>query len=243
MISKEQMSIIYKSSYFVEGNSTVTITEKELTNQQEDLKCVKLSGIDGNFFQICPEWLKDHNEPYQTKVNELKLLRRDCDSIVFVEHKGKKYALWIELKTGYNAATKDAMFQIVGSYIRSKCYLNAFDGYESDEYIELAVVVGHQKKEECLTSTVNSAIMENKRAIGDNMATKADLLAQKYRRQLIASNEVTLLDGKDFDLDKLPLASTVVFDKLPFVHEIVDGQECEVDFESVLKKIASYVDD
>lgn len=237
MINKQQMEMIYNSRYFVEGSSMVTINEKELTNLQDDLRCVKLTGIDGSFLQIYPEWLKDHSKPYQAKVNDLKLMRRDCDSIVFIEHKGKRYALWIELKTGYNNATKEAMFQIVGSYIRSKIYLNAFAGYQSDDYIELAVVIGHKPGEKNLTSSGNSSVMGNKRAFCKGMETKSDVLARNYRRKLISNGEITLLKAKDFELDKLPFVQSVTFDVLPFVHEVVDGQECEIDIESVLQKI------
>lgn len=236
MITKKELSAIYRNDYFMEGTGEISIKETNLTNPNSDLKSLKLTGIDGKYLQISPQWLKDSNEPYNAKFNQLKLFRRDCDSIILMNHKGVQYALWLELKSGFDSATKEAMFQLVGSYIRSKTYLNAFSDFVSDHFVELAVVVGHPKKDDDISASGNDMVLGVKRQHTPKNATSIESLVTKYRRKLLTKN-ITNLVAADFEVDRMPFAPSVTFDKLPFVHIVTEGQDCKMSIDDILKNL------
>lgn len=235
IISKSDLSTVYAEKYFTEGESSVSIIEHNRT-KDDDLETVRIVGIDGHYLQIKDCWLKDSSKPYRAEFAGLKMFRKDCDSIVLLNHKGSNYAIWMEMKSGYEGATKSAMFQIVGSYIRTKSYLNAFSAYKEDDYKELALVIGHCKQSLEDESSENELIMCNKRMI-TSCETKTDSLAQQYRRKLVANEGVTMLSGKDFAFDILPLRSSVLFRELPLVHFAVEGTSVNIDIEKLLEKL------
>lgn len=66
IISKSTLSEIYNKKYFEEGKDKIVIKETNLSNPNEDVKEIVLSGVDGEYLFINPEWLKDSAQPYNS---------------------------------------------------------------------------------------------------------------------------------------------------------------------------------
>ena len=235
IISKSTLSEIYNKKYFEEGKDKIVIKETNLSNPNEDVKEIVLSGVDGEYLFINPEWLKDSAQPYNSLWKGMNLFRRDCDAIILLHHNNNHYMLWVELKSGYSAVVKEAMFQIIGSYMRSKSYLNVFPDFSNVKYKELAVVVGHGETSNDNDDNVNTEVWANKKNQMEVKSVKDDLII-KYRRKLKANNGITSISGHDFGMEKMPLSASVKVDELPLIHIVVEGQYDTININEIIER-------
>lgn len=236
MISKGELSTIYKDCYFEESNSNIIISEQNPNDISKDLQELTITGLRGTYLKISPKWLNDSIEPYHAVWHNYKLFRRDCDSIILLNHDGQNYIIWIELKSSFNEVLKTALFQIVGSYMRSKSYLNAFSTFKQEDYKELSIIASHPINEQSSTDG-NTVVIDNKKLFTGKDKDKNLLLAQKYRRKLKVGGSLMIIEGTDFDLDQLPLESSVVLTKLPLVHLEANGKSLSVDINTIVNKV------
>lgn len=236
MISKGELSTIYKDCYFEESNCDIFIQEQDPNDISKDLQELTITGLRGSFLRISPKWLKDSKGPYNAEWNNYKLFCRDCDSIVLLNHDGQNYIVWIELKSSFNEVLKTALYQIVGSYMRSKSYLNAFSTYKQGDYKEISIIASHPDNKHS-SADGNAIVFDNKKLFTGNDKDKKVLLAQKYRRKLKAGGALMIIEGTDFELDQLPLKSSVVLSKLPLVYLEADGKSLSVDINTIVNKI------
>lgn len=234
MISKEELCKVYRSEYFDEGEDNIVITENNLTNPDSDLKEVSVSGINGRYLKISSDWLKDTCQPYQAKCNGLSILRKDCDSVFLFTHNEEEYIVWMELKSGFDSATSKAMFQLIGSSIRSKSYLNAFPSFSTHERHELCVVVSHPDDSDAEKTEM---VKNNKRLFLPKDVSSSDRLSSEYRRKLRAGKGRAILKAEDFLLDKMPIADDCKFKSMPLLHLTVEGQKAAIDVSDLLKCI------
>ena len=238
MISKAQLTAVYRDTYFVEDTGDLVITERGVTNKGNDLERVTINGLTGKYLQILPNWLKDTSEPYQKLWHDCPLLRRDCDSVLLLQHNGVEYVMWIELKSGYSSATSDAMFQIVGSSIRAKSYLNTFAEYRQSEREEVGLIVSHPlQTNDVSMENGNEDVMANKRGFVPGALSKKEILIRNYRRELKANKGNAVLKSEDFSLGNLPLDRSCKFERLPLIHVTLDGVEGELDIDDVLARL------
>lgn len=234
MISKGELSTIYQDCYFEESHSDIIIREHKPNDISKDLQSLTITGLRGTYLRISPEWLKDSKEPYNAAWHNYKLFRRDCDSIILLNHDGQNYIIWVELKSSFKEVLNSALYQIVGSYMRSKSYLNAFSAYKQEDYKELSIITSHPIDKQCYNDE-NTIIIDNKKLFTGK--DKKVLLAQKYRRKLKAGGALMIIEGTDFELDQLPLKSSVVLTKLPLVYLEADGISLSVDINTIVNKI------
>lgn len=240
MITKTDLTRIYSSEFFEDGEtSNIVVRESQLTNRGVDLEEVCLNGISGYWLKISPNWLKESCGPYRSKVNGLKLFRRDCDSILFFSYEGQEYAVWLELKSGYDSVAGDAIFQVVGSYVRSKTYLNAFEAFASAKPKELFLIVSHPKETVDIANVAdgNAAVKANKKSFVPDELSASDKIAQIYRRRLLAGHGVAMLQVSDFHLDALGLSPSVIFSKLPLLHLTCSDTKSVIDISDILEKV------
>lgn len=240
MITKTDLASIYGSGFFEDGEtSNIVVKESQLTNRGVDLEEVCLRGISGYWLKINPNWLKESCGPYRSKTNGLKLFRRDCDSILLFSYEGQEYAVWLELKSGYDSVAGDAIFQVAGSYVRSKTYLNAFEAFASAKPKELLLVVSHPKEvvDTANIADGNAAVKANKKSFVPGELSASDKVARIYRRRLLAGHGVAMLHSSDFYLDALGLSTSVIFSKLPLLHLTCTGTKSVIDISDVLERV------
>lgn len=209
MVNKEELSSLFNAEYFEEGMGEIVVDEPQCCSEN-DLCSVRFCGLEGCYLKIKPDWLKDTSKAYNAEWKGLRLFRRDCDSILLLCHKGVRYAIWLELKSGYNEVAKKGIFQIVGSYIRSKSYLNTFLSYNQEDYKELAVIITHG-------GINNKGVFEYKKDIilPNSNHNPEDIIVKEYRRKLKTGDGCVLLKAADFNLDKIPMTDFVKMSDLP----------------------------
>ena len=100
----------------------------------------------------------------------------------------------------------------------------------------MSIIASHPINEQSSTDG-NTVVIDNKKLFTGKDKDKNLLLAQKYRRKLKVGGSLMIIEGTDFDLDQLPLESSVVLTKLPLVHLEANGISLSVDINTIVNKV------
>lgn len=183
MITKNDLSLLYKSCYFEEGTDRLVVDEKN-NDSDGKVRSVEFSMPECSYLRIFPKWLQDMQEVYAKDCGvHLLRLRSDCDAILFVEVGEKRYLIWIELNTNFNDVLNKAIYQLAGSYVRAKSHFLNFIEYEPTDYQELAIAVSLAPKEN--VSSDDDVIAYKKKGMMPELMSPKEELSEKFRKNII----------------------------------------------------------
>ena len=124
----------------------------------EKFQEIKLNCFDG--FQF-PHELAQKLSSFPDMANHVGVLHNDCDGILLFEKNGQKYILFCELKSSYILDNiVKAKNQLIGSFVKFKSLLSTLQGYESDKYKPIGLIVSFEPTQEQLTNI--SKIQDNR---------------------------------------------------------------------------------
>lgn len=148
---------IYPGFASTKFNGECSITEPENIGTNKFQKII-LNSFDG--FQF-PHDLAQKTSSFPAIANHVGVLQNDCDGIVLFEKNGQKYILFCELKSSYLLDNiVKAKKQLIGSFIKFKSLLSTLQGYESDKYKPIGLIVSFEPTQEQLTNI--SKIQDNR---------------------------------------------------------------------------------
>ena len=175
--------------------------------------------------------LKECHKIYDDNIVGCPELQHDCDGILFIKYRNKKYFVLIELKSRYTEENiTKAEKQIAASYIRVLSRLSCIDGFNSDEYIKCGIIVSYAPSISGLRKT-NQKKAQNKTAL------------TRYDRQMRAFSKAKgyfTLNKVFVRFGNLPLRQDLMFDELPVFHVNVDEGADSVRFDiyDILKELS-----
>lgn len=175
--------------------------------------------------------LKECHNIYENNTARCPELKHDCDGILLIKYRNKKYFVLVELKSKYTEdnITK-AEKQLAASFVRVLSRLSCVDGFNADEYIKCGIIVSYAPDTYELRKTSQKR-GQNKSALS------------RFDRQMRAFSK----DKGCFELDKLfvrlgdlPLRRDLMFNKLPVFHVNVDegADSVRFDINDILKEIS-----
>lgn len=174
--------------------------------------------------------LKECHKIYDDNTVGCPELKHDCDGILFIKYRDKKFFVLIELKSKYTEENiTKAEKQLAASFVRVLSRLSCVEGFRADEYTKCGIIISYAPDTNCLRKTTQKR-GQNKSALS------------RYDRQMRAFSK----DKGCFELDKkfvrlgdLPLRQDLMFNKLPVFHVNVDEDSDAVRFDicDILKEI------
>ena len=139
---------IYPGFASTKFNGGCSITEPENIGTNKFQKII-LNSFDG--FQF-PHELAGKTSSFPSIAKHKGVLQNDCDGIVLFEKSGQKYILFCELKSSYILENiVKAKDQLIGSFVKFKSLLSTLQGYKSDEYKAVGLIVSFEPTHEQLT--------------------------------------------------------------------------------------------
>ena len=142
-IDISDLTSFYSSELFQSGNNSVILKEKQ--QNAGSLSSVEIL-TPGEYILIKPGFLNESKEAYR-KIDKHISYRDINDGTLLVEYKGKRYLVYIELKSGYNGVCSKAIYQLPVSSIKIKSYLRNFASYTPGEYEEVGLIVSFPPKQ------------------------------------------------------------------------------------------------
>lgn len=223
-----KLGSLYKPSLFVYKSSGGTVCIDE---HDPEAKVKKASiTYHGQLLIVNNDILKNCHKIYDDNTIGFPELKHDCDGILLIKCRNKKYFVLIELKSKYTEENiTKAEKQIAASYIRVFSRLSCIDGFNPDEYIKCGIIVSYAPNISDLRKT------DQKRGQSKSALTR-------YDRQMRAFSK----DKGCFKLNKvfvrlgnLPLRQNLLFDELPVFHVNVDegADSVRFDMDDILKEI------
>lgn len=155
----ENFNKIYPNCGATMFNGICSIKEPENAGTR-NFQEIQLTGFNGFLF---PHELAGKSSSFPHIAKHDGVLNLDCDGIVFFEKNGQKYILFCELKSSY--VLEDivhAKDQLVGSYVKMKGILSTIQGYKSDDYKPVGLIVSYEPTQEQLT---NISKIDDKRSV------------------------------------------------------------------------------
>ena len=221
------LTSFYNPDLFQKGNNSVLLEEKQ--KNTEALSSVEIL-TPGDYILIRPGFLNESKEAYR-KIDKQISYRDINDGTLLVEHKGKRYIVYIELKSGYNGVCSKAIYQLPVSSIKLKSYLRNFAGYTPGEYEELGLIVSFPPKpSDKFDDSNNYMVLANKTgyaALQNNAENKFD---KEFRQNGIANT-----NAADFPtLDQSKLHNDIKFNSLDIYHHTVNGNKEKIDLSKYL---------
>lgn len=126
-----------------------SITEPQ-NNGTEKFQEIILTGWDGIIF---PRDLACLASSFPKKANHNGVLLKDCDGIVIFEKNGEKYILFCELKSSFFLDDiAQAKNQLIGSSVKMKGILSTLQGFNTDDYNYIGLIVSFEPTQEQLTN-------------------------------------------------------------------------------------------
>ena len=202
-------------------------------DEHEDGAKVKKASIcyHGQLLVVDNCLLKECHNIYDNNTVGCPELKHDCDGILFVKYRNKKYFVLIELKSKYTEdnITK-AEKQLAASFVRVLSCLSCVDDFCADDYIKCGIIVSYAPN----TSTLRKTIQ--KRGQQKSMLSRFE----KQMRVFSKDKGCFELDKLFVRLGDLPLRQDLMFDKLPVFHVNVDEGADSVHFDmyDILKEIS-----
>lgn len=217
MITRQELSRIYKPDYFKELTKEVVIKE----NQREEgcLEEVTFT-FDGKLILIGEHFLKAEKVLY----NAIKggkhgfSLSQICDAVLLLEKEEEEYVIAVELKSGYTAVHKKAIYQVAASIIKIKALLNNFESYPKEKgYKEMAIIVSFPPTLEDKKRVENNAMILDRREEMMQMETPQQKMEKRYDKNFRKKGEA-ILKAADLGIEGLNLSREIVFDELYIKH-------------------------
>ncbi|MBR1792080.1 MAG: hypothetical protein IJ764_00360 [Bacteroidales bacterium] len=207
--------------------------EKTKTASLKNVEFISPTGI-----FCCDKLLKDSKDIYNGGQDDILNFRHNCDGFVITEHNQQLYLIWIELKSSFNETTK-SFGQIAYSYLKIKHHLMSFSSFtgNTEEYNEFAIVVSNSPNAQKFHQMSNEDVADRRFTIGVSHDKQATV--NKYQRELRDDGR-TVLRGADFGYDKLRnIQKTLVFEHLPLVHVVIDGNQGSVNLGEIIDHLQS----
>ena len=233
MVSKSDICSILESSFVDEGFDSFVFREKD--KGLHGLKEVRFDNS-VSYLVFSSEIFKKSRDIYKKRFSAIHL-KKDCDQVVLFEKNNKTYICWIEVKTSLHEIYKKGIFQIPGCYYKIKLILNQFNFYSNDNVIEYALAI---YADDAPVFAATDAIQRNDNymrlktsKISAPPMTLEQKIERKYSRMLCSCSK-GMLDGKDFDMHKMPIRSEYIMDKLPFIIWPVSYRGAVVDMDKIL---------
>lgn len=218
---------LYKSSLFDYKSSggVVNIDEHESNAK------VRRVDIDyrGQLLLIDNSLLRDCHQIYGENTVGHPELKHDCDGILFIKNRDKKYFILVELKSKYTEENiTKAEKQLAASYVRVLSRLSCINGFNANEYKKCGVIVSYAPDVEELRRN------DQKRMQHLNL--------NRFDKQMRAFSKDKgryELDKRFVKLDNLPLRQEFIFEQLPVFHINVNKNDDSVRFEidEILRKL------
>lgn len=224
-----KLGSLYKPSLFEYKSNGGTVC----VDEHEPGAKVKKASINyhGQLLMVDNCLLKECHKIYDDNTIGHPELKHDCDGILFIKYREKKYFVLVELKSKYTEENiTKAEKQLAASFVRVLSHLSCVDGFNADEYIKCGIIVSYAPNTRELRKT-NLKREQNKSALS------------RFDRQMRAFSK----DKGCFALDKLfvrlgslPLRKDLVFDELPVFHVNVDegADSVRFDVDDILRKIS-----
>ena len=157
--------------------------------------------------------LRECHKIYGDNISGSPEMKHDCDGILLIKKREKKYFVLIELKSKYTEdnITK-AEKQLAASYVRVLSRLSCIEGFCADEYKKCGVIISYAPDSRDLSKN-------------DRKRKQSRSSLNRYEKQM----RIFSKDKGCFDLDKcfvrlgdLPLRKDLLFDKLPIFYVNVE---------------------
>lgn len=219
---------LYKSSLFDYKSigGTICINEHEANAKVKNARIC----YHGQLLKIDNSFLIECHDIYDDRIVGRPELKHDCDGILFIKSRNRKYFVLIELKSKYTEGNiTKAEKQLAASYVRVLSHLSCIEGFNVDEYVKCGVIVSYAPDTKDLRK--NTLKKEQDRCA-----------LNRYDKQMRKFSK----NGGCFDLDKnfvrlgsLPIRSDLIFDRLPVFHINVNenADSVQFDIDDILKSI------
>ena len=195
MVTCEELGSLYDSTFFSQPSGSFTIHESEPNNGLEDV----MFSFSGNVIQI-HGLLKKSKDLYSTTCLPSLSLRKNCDGLVLVEYKERRFLVSIELKSGFNEVCRSAVFQLYASTLKARGLLGVYHGVL--DCIPVSIICSFLKTpddRETPAEYKNSLVLANGR----------DDVIHRFRR-IVNNDRCFRLSADDFEADRLPLDHGIV---------------------------------
>ena len=233
MIDKAHLSTLYDR-----GNFNLSVNPLKIEEKQEDdakLKSVEFQ-YNGLAINIKPSFIEQNIHATKFKLPNSKNLsfRKKCDGIFLLNKDEVNYIVCIALKSGYNAVCQDAIYQIAVSNIKVKSHLINFEDFKKEEYVELGIIVSFPPTpSDKWDSENNNIVTDHKIGL---VSKQAESITQKYDKAFRKDGYV-IMNGSDFNLDKLPLVSDLHIKDLYIKHEAVTSNSANINLDTILDNV------
>lgn len=195
MITCEELGSLYDPSFFSMPDEKFRIHESNSNGGLEDVEF----SFSGTVIQI-GDLLSDSKSLYSTDYLPELSLRMNCDGLVLVEYKERRFLVSIELKSSFNEVCRRAVFQLYASALKTRGLLGVYKGVL--DCIPVGIICSFQK-----TSDDRETPAEYKNSLVST--NKKDIIIRRYRK-IVNVDPCFVLSGKDFDADRLPLDHGIV---------------------------------
>lgn len=129
------------------GGCIITEPDNDGTNKFQK---IELNSFDGYQF---PHDLAKKSSSFPSIAGHRGYLLKDCDGIVLFEKNGQKFILFCELKSSFVLEEiVKAKNQLIGSFVKFKSILSSIQGYKSEEYKPVGIIVSFEPTQEQLTN-------------------------------------------------------------------------------------------
>ncbi|MBR3566994.1 MAG: hypothetical protein IKO46_10850 [Salinivirgaceae bacterium] len=145
----EKYNIAYPELKSEKFHESCTIVEPQ-NNGTEKFQEIVLTGWDGILF---PHELARKTSSFPSIAKHTSVLNLDCDGIVIFEKNGEKYILFCELKSSFIwEDITHAKDQLIGSSVKLKGLLNTLQGFNTNDYKYIGLIVSFEPTQEQLTN-------------------------------------------------------------------------------------------
>lgn len=222
----------YDAALFSEGSKEVRITEKQ--NKEAGLACVMLS-VEGQYILLHADFLKQTETLYRKIDKHLSFRSVNDGTLLIKTTDGKRYLIYMELKSGYNDVCKKAVYQIPVSSIKIKSYLRNMAGYIPGEYQEAGLIISYPPRlGDRLDAVNNSMVFDSKQTYMDQLAGRA---SNSIDESLRRNGQVTL-NSDDFPaLNQQFLHPDIQFRTMNVFYRSVTSDNETVDLMPILNQI------
>lgn len=174
--------------------------------------------------------LRDCHNIYDDNMGRCPELKHECDGILLVKYRNKKYFVLVELKSKYTEENiAKAEKQLAASFVRVLSRLSCVEGFNTDEYVKCGIIVSYAP------DTKNVRRINQKRELDKSSLSRFE----RQMRTFFKDKACFELDNLFVRLGNLPLRQDLKFDKLPVFHVNVNEKADSVrfDMDDILDKI------
>lgn len=208
---------VYQATYFTTSHHKFHVDNesKEAKDGQPILHYVELNSV-GDFIGISNSMLKDCASVFSKEDKTVPRIsfKRDCDGVCFLKLGERDFLLFVEVKTSFNEIKRKGFEQLVASYVKMRCLLNAVSSYQSGDYEEKAFLFSYPFEEKKREMESDDVFVSKTEVVAP---TKIDLANRKYASVLRVDGHVAL-DLNDYNVDQCHLKNSLVNPTLEVVY-------------------------